>query len=322
MINKIKKNTVLFIKIIFINFLIIELVLTAFYHFQVKPGFVKRQQHESFYYEKSENKKLGYQLKKKFSYINPNQKSITINKYGIREKTNIKNFNKPIIGLIGDSVIFGHVQSDDKTISYYMQEALPNHKILNLGVPGYSLEQFEEHLKGMIDIYEIKSLFFILNLNDFATRNTLSEGADSGLYRMYVTPKIKTFFFFNKLVYRLSKGNPTQVSISSLNYYRLSFYPNKDKAFKNLLGLKNICDNNKIKFKTFILPSGVAYQRNDYKLKSMHSLIIDNLEENNINVADLTEYLSKNNFDDTDHLDILGNKILSKLLSDEIKNNN
>ena len=89
-----------------------------------------------------------------------------------------------------------------------------------------------------------------------------------------------------------------------------------------MLRLKNLCDDNKIKFKTFILPSGVAYQGKDYKLKNMHSLIVSNLKESNINVADLTEYLSKDNFDDTDHLDILGNKILSKLLSDEVKENN
>ena len=84
--------------------------------------------------------------------------------------------------------------------------------------------------------------------------------------------------------------------------------------------MKNLCDKNKIKLKIFILPGGFAYQGEDYKLKNIHALIINFLNENNISVKNLADDLNKSYYDFTDHLIIPGNRIVSQLLTLEITN--
>jgi len=150
------------------------------------------------YYQASDNAYLTYELRPVF-YMKKKGKIIQINKYGIRSSDNeIGNSEK--IGLLGDSVTFGINLSQNQTISSLLQNKIGSTaKVLNFGVPGYSLEEIYHNLVIKNKIYDVDEIIYLMNLNDFAKRDTVYEGADASLYRMYRTPLFKSPWLNNTL---------------------------------------------------------------------------------------------------------------------------
>ena len=100
---------------------------------------------------------------------------------------------------------FGSAHSQDRTIPRLIEDdsGEPGGEVvLNFGVPGYGARELRELLRVRDAIYCVDRVVYLLNSNDFAWRETLYEGADSGLYRMYNRPGWMIPWFVRKAVYR------------------------------------------------------------------------------------------------------------------------
>jgi|GEM_PF-6371528 len=69
-----------------------------------------------------------------YNYFNEFTKNYRINAKGLRGRTEFGN-----IVMLGDSMVFGIGLNDDETISYYLEE-ISGAKVINAGVPGYSID--------------------------------------------------------------------------------------------------------------------------------------------------------------------------------------
>ncbi len=79
-----------------------------------------------------------------------NGKILNSNSKGLRGKTEYEYQRTPgkrRIVILGDSFTFGEEVSDDETYSHYLESALPNTEVLNLGVQGYGNDQMLLYLK-------------------------------------------------------------------------------------------------------------------------------------------------------------------------------
>src|SRR5271157_1288672 len=77
-------------------------------------------------------------------------KFVNTNSKGLRGKTEYDYSRAPgkqRILVLGDSFTFGTDVSDDETYSHYLEPALPNTEVLNLGVQGYGQDQMLLYLK-------------------------------------------------------------------------------------------------------------------------------------------------------------------------------
>jgi hypothetical protein len=77
-------------------------------------------------------------------------KILNTNSKGFRGKTEYdyqRNPSKNRILVLGDSFTFGLEVSDDETYPHYLEAALPNTEVLNLGVAGYGQDQMLLYLK-------------------------------------------------------------------------------------------------------------------------------------------------------------------------------
>jgi lysophospholipase L1-like esterase len=69
-----------------------------------------------------------------------NRITYTINSQGLRSPE--INPGQTHIVVAGDSVAYGSPVNDDETLSHYLGQLRPEHQVLNLGVAGYSLDQY------------------------------------------------------------------------------------------------------------------------------------------------------------------------------------
>ncbi len=123
----------------------------------------------------------------RISIISTNQ-HITTNQQGFRSEE--IDPSKRNILILGDSLIFGYGVDDDETISYYLEKTLKerhydNVQVLNMGVPGYGIDQYYLFLKRYVN--QTNPLLIILNLfagNDIQdTIHDHAYGKSKPLYR-------------------------------------------------------------------------------------------------------------------------------------------
>lgn len=70
--------------------------------------------------------------------------------------------SKDHILVIGDSVAFGAGVNDDETFSYYLGHEFDRYQVLNLAVPGYSLDQYYLTLKKHISKTNVKLVIVMI----------------------------------------------------------------------------------------------------------------------------------------------------------------
>tara|TARA_B100000686_G_scaffold343531_1_gene424544 strand:+ start:6362 stop:7540 length:1179 start_codon:yes stop_codon:yes gene_type:complete len=78
--------------------------------------------------------------------LSEGHKKYTINSLGFRSKE--PDPSKEHILILGDSVAFGLGVNDNETVSHYIQKKVSKYQVLNLSVPGYSIDQYYLHLKN------------------------------------------------------------------------------------------------------------------------------------------------------------------------------
>lgn len=184
---------------------------------------------------------LTYELKHNFDFTKPSGERIRINNLGFREDTDELFADKRRIAIFGDSVALGVGVTQTDTISAALQKELDpdiaHTKVLNCGMLGLGLSEFPAYLRHVIRTYQPHVVVFIMNPNDFVLRDSLYEGADGGMYRMFERPLLKSPLVIRKALYRLKKGG-----ISPSNgWYRWTFDGTKRINLPKFRELAEIC---------------------------------------------------------------------------------
>ncbi|MGJ4997005.1 SGNH/GDSL hydrolase family protein [Bradyrhizobium sp. HKCCYLS3077] len=281
----------------------------------VSPQLSARRADPDHYYRASADPLLGYELRPGMQ-IRRDGRELSINSHGLRGPEPVT--PKPTVrfAILGDSVTFGIQQSEAQTISRLMETKLSaacgtSVDVLNMGVPGYGAQEVGELLRTRAKPLSIDGVVYLLNLNDFARRNSLWEGADSGLYRMYAPPLLKLPFFLQKALYRWKKGGKDDGMMPSLDWYRWLIDGTFDTTIAEIAAMNAWARAAGIGFSVSIMPSGVALGGGQNALADEHRKIGEALSSRGVAVVDdVRPFMGEAKlFDGTDHLTNLGNEI-------------
>lgn len=264
----------------------------------------------------SDNPTLAFQLKPNVAGVFEGH-SLRINSHGIRDDSDDLHQDKRRIALLGDSVTFSTSVNQEEAVAARLQQLLDpgaeKIKVLNFGCSGYSLFEMPEHLRRLAKIYKPNEIVFLLNPNDFSERDTIYEGADGGLYRMYVHPTFKLPAAIKKVVYRQHKGG----GLVSAEWYAWMYNGTKSRAFPMLLELRDEAKRMGADFSVVMLPTFTTSQPEGPAVKQMYAEIAAFAKTNNIRFADTTEFFAphmKDWVDESDHNTAAGNQGLAEAI--------
>lgn len=306
-----KKLITISLSIVFTLFLL-EIACQAFFFFVIKKQLEEQLNNPLHYYTTTDDPVLYYVLKPNYR-TQKDGKKIHIDQNGLRDDGD-KTTAAHKIALIGDSVPFGISLSQEETPSARLQTLVGDStKVLNLGMPGYGLEEIEHFFALKCPVYKPQEIYYVLNINDFSRRNTIYEGADNGLYRIYKTPFFKIPFFIRKATYRFVKEG----KMSSIYWYHWLFEGNKAPLLPLLGKMDALAKQNNARFSVLLFPPAVGYENGVFKLQDVFDEISLYCHNNNISVESPIQEFSKNVYelqDNTDHLTHKGSDVLAKYI--------
>ena len=276
-------------------------------------GFDRDMARANFFLAPSDDPLLAYEMKAGFA-LDSDGKWLRINRYGLRGDSDELFAGRTKIALLGDSVTMGAGHTQDRTIGALLEARLhaagSDAVVLNFGVPGYATRELLEFLKRKNEIYHVSQVIYLLNPNDFARRDSVTEGGDNGLYRMYARPVWQLPWFLRKAVYRLHKA-------PLVDWYRWMFAANEAEAERDIAAMAEVCTAARAGFSVVLLPSGAAYGPNGYALAEMYERLADFLREVGIPVLSPIAELGSDPgrfFDPSDHLWDAGNERMAELM--------
>ena len=292
--------------------LLLEGACQALYAFAVAPPLAAQRNDPAHYYEASDDPVLAYRLKPGCR-IEKAGRVVRINRHGLRDDRD--DLAAPAsVALLGDSVPFGIALSQDETPAAALQRLTGGEtRVLNCGVPGYGIEELRRELERIFSLCRPDRVWYVLNLNDFSVRNTVYEGGDNGLYRMYVPPGLKTPFFVRKAVYRFMKGG----RLSSVRWYRWLYEGNRKRLLPVVREMAEYARARGSEFGVVLFPPAAAYEDGRFALQDVFDEIADVLQENDIPVlAPVAEFGAevRGLQDDTDHLTAAGSEVLARAI--------
>lgn len=132
-------------------------------------------------YQNSENPHIGYELI-------PNhtgkafRSNVITNSLGFRGPE--LDTEKPLIAVLGDSMIFGYGVEYEESFPAQLQQYLPHYTVLNAGVAGYSLEQEAATYVDKIKILEPEAIILGFFYNDLGAQPP-SKLDENGILRPY-----------------------------------------------------------------------------------------------------------------------------------------
>jgi hypothetical protein len=286
-------------------------------HAVIFPGFDREMAKPNFFIAPSEDPVLTYEMKPGFTEERDG-KTLHINSFGLRADSDDLFPGRRKIAVLGDSVTMSAGHSQERALPALLEgrlhEAGSDAAVLNFGVPGYATRELLELLKRKNEIYQVDHVVYLLNPNDFAQRDSVYEGADNGLYRMYARPTWQTPWFLRKAVYRVVKGS----SLVSTRWYRWLFAANERRAQSDILEMARYCKASGASFSVALLPSGAAYgSAEGYELVEMYARLVSFLRAEDIsNLSPIAEFGVDPGryFDPSDHLLDAGNERMAELL--------
>lgn len=301
-------------------FLIIELLAQAHTIFVLNPLFKKKREAPGFYLEGRESQTLAYGLKRNLRYESDDL-LVAINQDGIRDARDEFPVDQHMVGVLGDSAVFGFRMDQGVTISalleqHYQSEYIKNAEdpdktaVLNLGVPGYDMMQIQAQLKWTDEMYDLDTVIYLLNLNDFCLRNTIREGGSGGALRMYIPPLLKTPTYLRKICYRIVKNG----KLVNPDWYRWLYSGTREIGFERIRAMSDSMANQDKDFVLVILPVGCAYTSDGYSFEDIHSEIREFLESEGIRYLDPYEEFNGDDFDQSDHMHLDANKRMADLI--------
>ena len=297
---------------------LLEVACQAYYFIVVVDQLEAGRNSDSFYYTRSDNPDLTYELKRGLD-IRTSDRRLHVNQRGIREDSEEAFTDRIRIGILGDSATFGTGLSQDNTLSAGLQRLLDPRgatiKAFNFGVPGYGLQEMPAWMRQVVKEYRPNSILYLLNMNDFSLRDSIYEGADNGLYRSFKPPTLVFPFLVRKAIYRYYKEG----QFSSVAWYKWLFHGNRSWALERISQMNDYARQNGVRFAVAILPPGVAYTADGHLLSAEQAQIMSFLRKSNIPAVDLTALLSADDFDETDHLTSAGASRAAQVLAGPIR---
>lgn len=305
---------------VLVAFLIIEILAQLHTVFVLNPLFGEMRETPGYYAEARESKVLAYGLKRNFQYTHDDQR-IVINQHGIRDERNEFPVDQWIVGILGDSGVFGIGLDQDNTLSALIEqryksesqlngETVAETSVLNLGVPGYDMMQIQAQLQWTDQQYDPDQVVYILNFNDFCLRNTVREGGSNGLLRMHIPPHIKSPTYLRKIVYRIVKNG----ELVNPQWYRWLYDGTRGIGFDRIRAMSDLMTDQGKEFIVVILPVGCAYSNESYNFEDVHSEVRQFLDFEEIPFLDPYEEFKAADFDHTDHMHLDANKRMADLI--------
>jgi lysophospholipase L1-like esterase len=309
-------NIVLSLAALGVSLALAELGFQLFARLVIFPGWDRDMARPNFFLIRSEDPVLAYELAPSYE-IETDGKRLHINRWGVRADSDDQYVGRRKIAILGDSVTMGAGHSQERTIDRLLEQRLREDGrdtvVLNFGVPGYATRELAEFLRQENAIYRVDQVLYLLNPNDFARRDSVYEGADNGLYRMFVRPTWQTPWFLRKAVYRLVKDAP-----ASVRWYSWLFAANEARARMDIQHMAAHCAERGAAFSVVLMPSGAAYGREGYALAEMYGRLVSFLRSEGIPViAPIEEFAADPGryFDETDHLHDIGNERMAEIMA-------
>jgi lysophospholipase L1-like esterase len=271
----------------------------------------------NFFLTRSEDAILAFELTPGFEGER-DENRLRINRFGLREDSDDRFEGRRKIAILGDSVTMSVGHTQEKTIDSLVEGLLHadggDAVVLNFGVGGYGTRELAEFLKRKNEIYDVDHVVYLMNPNDFARRDSVYEGADNGLYRMFVRPLWHTRWFLRKGVYRLMKGGAPV----SVRWYRWLFAGNEAHGQTDIRDMAAYCASEGAEFSVVLLPSGVAYTSQGYELADIYARLKEFLAAERIPaLVPIEEFRTEPGryFDETDHFVAAGNERIAELIA-------
>ncbi|MEZ4933836.1 MAG: hypothetical protein R2788_17155 [Saprospiraceae bacterium] len=226
---------------------LLEIGCQILYKVLVTPSLKAQQADQLHYYIPSDDPRLTYQMKPGY-HIQLDDRRLAINQYGFRDDSDETDFPKTV-ALFGDSVPFGQGLDQTESAPAELQKLVGDSiKVVNFGTCGYGLEELKAYLETKYNVYKPQTIYYFLNLNDFSRRNSIYEGGDNGLYRIYKTPFFKLPFFINKAIYRYVKEG----KMSSVKWYKWMFEGNKEQFLPIITEMADFAKSNGSDFRVLL----------------------------------------------------------------------
>ena len=309
--NLSKKLAAITIGVLF-ALVLLEAACQLLYWVKVTPSLKAQQNDRLHYYIPSDDPRLSYQMKPGYR-IQLDDRRLAVNKYGFRDDSD-QTDHPYVVALFGDSVPFGQGLDQSEMPSAELQRLVGDSiKVLNFGTCGYGLEELKAYLETKFDVYKPQRIYYFLNLNDFSRRNSIYEGGDNGLYRIYKTPFFKLPFFIRKAVYRFVKEG----KMSSVKWYRWMYEGNKDRLLPIISEMANFAKSKGSDFRVLLFPSAIGYQNGEFTLQDIFDEITAFCKKNNLPVSSPIKEFGQNTGelqDITDHFQPLGSKVIAKFI--------
>lgn len=306
---------------------VLELASQAVAYVQFK-GLDKIRDMPENYVQASTVPGLTYELKRGFDFKKPTGEHIRINNLGFREDTDNLYADKRRIAIFGDSVALGVGVTQTDTIPAALQNLIDpqieHTKVFNCGLLGLGLSEFPPYLQHVLKTYQPHTVVYILNPNDFVLRDSLYEGADGGMYRMFERPLLKSPLVVRKAIYRLKKGG---VSPSN-GWYRWTFDGTKAANLPKFLELRDLCKSapNPTRLHVVLMPIRGSFATDDKTITDIYREIENYLTLNNISFSSPVAAFAAagadgnpqgNKFIDfTDHYTPEGSRIMAAAIKD------
>ena len=289
---------------------LLEIACQLLFQVMVVPSLKAQQENPRHYYTASDDPRLSYQMKTSY-HTELEGRSLTINKHGFRDDSDKTDF-PATVALFGDSVPFGQGLNQSETPPAELQKLLGDSiKVINFGTCGYGLEGVTAYLETKYDVYKPQQIYYFLNMNDFSRRNSIYEGGDNGLYRIYNKPFFKLPFFIRKAVYRYMKEG----KMSTVKWYRWMYEGNKEHFLPLIKQMAEFAKKNGSDFRVVLFPPAVAYQNGTFALQDVFTEITAYCQTNGIPVIAPVEAFSHDVYtlqNDTDHFEPPGSKVMAK----------
>lgn len=290
---------------------LLEIACQAFFALGIKPKLEALRSDPFHYYQPSPDPVLVYELKPGYR-IQKDNRRIAIDSRGLRDDGDHANAPRKV-ALLGDSVPFGTALSQENTAAAALQALVGDSvKVLNFGTPGYGLEEIHRYFEVKCPAYRPDEVFYFLNLNDFSKRNTIYEGGDNGLYRIYHRPFFKMPFFIRKAVYRFVKEG----KMSSVHWYHWLYEGNKDDI-SLIKDMAATAAANGCRFTVLLFPPAAGYQNGSFTLQPVFDEIEHYLDDNGIPwLAPVAGFGEKTYSlqDNTDHLTGAGCRKMAEII--------
>ena len=303
------------------------------------------------------DKVLEYKLRHNYSSKGVLNEDIFIDEDAFRYKANknLKDYRNLIIG-IGDSFTFGSGVNYEQTYLYYTEKKLNNglseierYSIINAGVPGYNLIQYELYLNYLLkrkpkfvtigiienDLYSLVEGDYesSLGINPYSNTNILSMlhrflRRNSTFYRLiyFSVVKVNKKSIKGDKIYQIVKkvedSNDFQSSaLKGIYTKKTSVMFRKVEETLKRINLK--CKKNGAHLVVLLIPR--LEQILSGKLRKGYSIINNFCIQNNISVINVGEKLSYYNnkldlylYPENHHMSNLGHLKISELLSKKI----